>query len=453
MRRMLAGCVAAALIAVMQPGAAFAAAPTTRVVDDDGAQCGNAEFRTIGDAVLAANPGDTVRVCAGVYRERVDVTKPLRLIGQRDAVESVYCFDETWAPTDPVDPAVFPVIEPPDGEIASLVRLQADGIELAGFVVQGQSEPTDPALGKTIFEPAVQADRANAGHWIHHNLFQKNTFGIELGSNGSMLSRVDHNCLRGNEWAVANQRYTTDNVRVDHNEAFRTRVIPFEVGSTLGGISDPRFIRNARFDHNRSVGSGFAAYLVDRAESVELDHNVVEAPAQGGNGIYVRGENKDVAITDNELSGTPTADTGIRLAIPTANAPQASVQLVVARNTVQSFNLGILLGAARTTDTQILENLTVANRTSGIQVNPTNTSALVQGNISNNNLYGIRTSTSAVMGNRFVGNSMHSNGVGIGGFDAVESSFTTTDGVTTLNNTWQSNLCDTDSPTDTICGR
>ena len=141
-------------------------------------------------------------------------------------------------------------------------------------------------------------------------------------------------------------------------------------------VSTRRIAPGVFSSRSRSVGSGFAAYLFDRAESVELNHNIVEAPAQGGNGIYVRGENKDVAITDNELSGTPTADTGIRLAIPTANAPQASVQLVVARNTVQSFNLGILLGAARTTDTQVLENLTVANRTSGIQINPTNTSAL-----------------------------------------------------------------------------
>jgi nitrous oxidase accessory protein NosD len=194
--RILAGCMAALAVAVLSPGTALAAGPTTRVVDDDGVQCGNAEFRTIGAAVAAADPGDTVSVCAGVYRERVEVNKQVQLIGQRDAVERVKCVDQTWTSTDAVDPAAFPVIEPPDGQVGSLVRLQADGIELAGFVVQGQK---DPGADGNLYAPAIQADGARSSHRIHHNLIQNNTFGIELGSNGATLSQVDHNCLRGNE--------------------------------------------------------------------------------------------------------------------------------------------------------------------------------------------------------------------------------------------------------------
>jgi nitrous oxidase accessory protein NosD len=410
---------------------------TTIVVDDDGVQCGNAGFGSIGAAVAAANPGDTVRVCPGIYRERVVVDKPLRLIGDREAVESVGCFEDTWSIADVIDPTVFPVIEPPDAEIGSLVQLQADGIELAGLVAQGQRETT---TGKTVFAPAIRADGANAGHWIHHNLVQNNTFGIELGSNGTTLSRVDHNCLRGNDWALANQRYTTGSVRVDHNDVYNTRVIPFEVGTYAGGISD------ARFDHNRSVGSGYAAYLVEKATSVHLDHNTVDGAVMSG--VVVRGDNRSVEISDNQLSGTTTALGGISLATPGPQAPTPSTDLLLQRNSVEHFNIGILLGGgSATADTRIIENVTRDNRVSGIQIGATNTSALVQGNVSDHNAYGIRTASPLVMGHSFLGNSMHLNTV----TDAVEASFTTVGDVTTLNNIWLDNLCDTDSPNGTIC--
>ena len=416
------------------PAATLTAAGEVLVVDDDGVECGNAGFGVISDAVAAAAPGDTVRVCPGVYPERVVVDKPLRIIGEREAVETVDCFDEAWSAGTP-DPTVFPVIEPPDAEIGSLLQLQADGIEVAGLVAQGQREETQ---GKATFAPAIQADGANSGHWIHHNLIQDNTFGIEIGSNGTTLSRVDHNCLRGNDWGVANQRYTTVGVRVDHNDAFRTRVIPFEVGTFAAGISE------ARFDHNRSVTSGFAAYLVERAASSRVDHNTVEGATS--NGLFVRGDNQDVEITDNQLTGT-TVSAGISLQPPVPQAPNPSTGMVIQGNTVEGFANGIQVTAnARTTDAQIIENITRTNRLSGILIGPTNTQATVQGNVSDHNVYGIRTVNAQVRDNSFVGNSMHFNS----GFDALD--FTTTVGdVTTLNNTWQSNLCDTDSPDGTIC--
>ena len=445
MKRVLSGVVVATLVGLMSPGAAFAAGPATRVVDDDGVQCANAAFRSIGAAVAAANPGDTVRVCPGVYRERVDVGKPLRVVGQPDAIATVKCVAEAWSSTDTVDPTMFPVLEPPDGEVASLLRLQADGIEVAGLVVQGQAD----SVGPDIYAPAIQADAAYGGHWIHHSLIQNNTLGVELGSNGTVLSRVDHNCLRGNDWAVANQRYATSNVRVDHNEAFRTRYIPFEVGTPAGG-SDPRFIRDARFDHNQSVESGFAAYLVQRAQSVRLDHNTVEGATQTG--VDIRGENSDITVTDNRLTGTSTtAGAGVGVLAPFENVPQPSLRIVIAKNVIRSFAYGVRLGPnAQNSGTQILDNLTESNRAVGILIGQSNTKALVQGNVANNNLYGIRTGVAPVRDNTFVGNSMHSNSA----TDAFELNFETQpDGSITLSNTWQNNRCDTDSPSGTICGR
>lgn len=67
-----------ALLAIALPAAAVgpvAAGPTTLVVDDDRQQCPNAAFTSITAAITAASPGETIRVCAGLYRETVVVDK------------------------------------------------------------------------------------------------------------------------------------------------------------------------------------------------------------------------------------------------------------------------------------------------------------------------------------------------------------------------------------------
>jgi hypothetical protein len=49
--------------------------PNMWIVDDDHAQCPNAQFSSIQAAVDAASPGDQIKVCPGMYREQVRITK------------------------------------------------------------------------------------------------------------------------------------------------------------------------------------------------------------------------------------------------------------------------------------------------------------------------------------------------------------------------------------------
>lgn len=51
------------------------------LVDDDGAQCPNAQFTTIQAAVFAANEGARIQVCPGTYPEQVMINKDLRIEG------------------------------------------------------------------------------------------------------------------------------------------------------------------------------------------------------------------------------------------------------------------------------------------------------------------------------------------------------------------------------------
>lgn len=63
---------ALALAAVFQLRPAVAAAETLRVPED---------FPTIQSAVNSANPGDTIKVAAGTFREQVTIAKDLTLMG------------------------------------------------------------------------------------------------------------------------------------------------------------------------------------------------------------------------------------------------------------------------------------------------------------------------------------------------------------------------------------
>ena len=70
-------------LALAAPAAtASAADAATLVVDRDKAQCPHAPYASIQQAVDAAQPGDTVHVCADLYSEEIAVDKPLTLHGQ-----------------------------------------------------------------------------------------------------------------------------------------------------------------------------------------------------------------------------------------------------------------------------------------------------------------------------------------------------------------------------------
>ncbi len=67
------GLPAGALAGVGPTAASSAAADDGVLIVDDGADCPNAEYPTIQSAVTAADPGDRIKVCPGVYVEEVVV--------------------------------------------------------------------------------------------------------------------------------------------------------------------------------------------------------------------------------------------------------------------------------------------------------------------------------------------------------------------------------------------
>ncbi|MGH9732965.1 MAG: right-handed parallel beta-helix repeat-containing protein [Candidatus Acidiferrales bacterium] len=66
--------------------AAQNALPRRDIVVSSGNQCPGATFHSIGDAVDAAQPGDDIRVCAGMYAEQVVVDKALHIEADSGAI-------------------------------------------------------------------------------------------------------------------------------------------------------------------------------------------------------------------------------------------------------------------------------------------------------------------------------------------------------------------------------
>jgi parallel beta-helix repeat protein len=54
----------------------------------NGTGCGNAPYASIGEAVTAADPGDTVFVCPGTYHEDVVITKAITVVGQNATIDA-----------------------------------------------------------------------------------------------------------------------------------------------------------------------------------------------------------------------------------------------------------------------------------------------------------------------------------------------------------------------------
>src|SRR5919198_3237092 len=114
---------------------------TTLIVDDDHMQCPNATFTSINAAVAAAVPGSTIKVCPGIYRENVRVTKQLTFRGQTQASDGRCANPVT--PDRKHDSVVRYPSAPGTGANGGSAgfSVQASGVVIDGFIVEPQTPP------------------------------------------------------------------------------------------------------------------------------------------------------------------------------------------------------------------------------------------------------------------------------------------------------------------------
>jgi len=417
------------------------------LVDDDRAQCPRADFTSVQAALDRARNGDRIRVCAGRYAEQLTIDRSVTLQGQIGAVASYDCLDATPGTLDDLDPTRFAILEPspdPGVEPSTHVRVAADDVELAGFVVQGlvDDTPSQPSPGVDLYDAAISVSDSHSGTRLHHNLVRENTLGVELGGSGRRPSRVDHNCFRDNSYAVANQRYHLADARIDDNTTFRTEIITFEIGWSYAGTTDVRIDHNLSVDHTPAV-PGFAVVYVDNSTRARVDTNEVRT---GARGIHVAPTNADVRVAGNTVRATEPGRGTHGIVIATTAGRPPSRHVVIADNTVSVMGgIGILVATnAQQTDAVVKGNVATGNVVDGIVVGGSNTGNRFSGNVTTGNAgIGLRMLPGAT-GNLLTDNTALGNTT-----DAVDQGAGA--GSVSLANSWVRTTCVTDVPTGLIC--
>ncbi len=186
--RKLAVLFGLALTIVIGSAASKVAVAATLTVDDDLVQCPAATFTSISAAVAAANPGDTIKVCAGTYNELVQVDRTLTILGAQSSVD---------ARTRAVPASSESVVGSGDGAF----QILANNVVIDGFTIQGVNNPPNlppfTGLGAGIWtNPGFSA--TNGGHQIRNNIIQNNIVGIFLNNDGTLATTVVHNRIQNN---------------------------------------------------------------------------------------------------------------------------------------------------------------------------------------------------------------------------------------------------------------
>ena len=443
LKHVAACAVVAACTIVMSPAVDAAAEPDTIVVDDDGLQCADPDSDNISEGVALAKAGDTVKVCPGVYREFVRVDRPLTVAGTPGAIDALDCFDPATSQMGDLDPATYAVLTRPADVEGDLLTVASGGVSVTGLVLEGAVTPATRV--ERIEDAAIRLLSGTAGARVHQNLIRHDSLGIDLASDGSATTHVDHNCLRENRFGIAAQRQDFVGGVVEHNQTFQNTRIGYEVGDNFGSRQSTYGLNVSRQD-----GIGF---FVRNSENVSIADNDIEPLTTG---VQLASGNTNLRVTDNRIVGGTTAGVAF---VPSATPGLTSRKALVAGNDISGFGrtptggIGIAVGSNAAGDpavdgVKVMDN-TLSHNGIGISVQLTNLGVRVHGNTSTGNRqFGIRAQrqVGTAFGASFKDNVMLDNGspdlaTTADAFDNNRSA-----------NTWAGNVCERDIPVDTICG-
>ncbi len=165
------GIILVGFLLLMFSGAVFGA--TLRVGPDG-------EFRTIGDALRKAQPGDTVLVSGGIYRESLLIEKRVHLKGVNEPVIEWEGSDSPFLPT----------------ERNFIVGIKSPGVVIEGFVLKHKRSGRKRVIG-------IIVERAD-GVVIRNNRIVDTSIGIRVINSEGVV--IENNYLEGERDLDVNQR-------------------------------------------------------------------------------------------------------------------------------------------------------------------------------------------------------------------------------------------------------
>jgi hypothetical protein len=286
------------LAAMLPAGPAWAA--TTHLVDDDGqataASCdalGSAST-TIQAAVAAAStlPGDTIKVCPGIYSEGVTVNKSVTLLGPQAGV------DARSRSGAVADEAVLNGSGPPGAHVTPL-NVTANNVTIDGFTVQDVGNANQ--FGFNILLGA-----GTSGHTVQNDIIRRGIAGLSLGSDSTTIRQnvFEDNNRSGPVSGTAiytdqfNAGGTLSNVTIDSNQFVNNTDAGVLLGSTQPGSQTGITVSNNTFDKS---GNAYKAFNLGGSS---FTRNVVTDSVASS--VVVGGGVSGLAITENVVRGTGT---------------------------------------------------------------------------------------------------------------------------------------------------
>jgi nitrous oxidase accessory protein NosD len=249
-----------------------------------GTSCMDAGYMTISAAVAAANPGDIIQVCPGLYPEQVQINKTLTLLGAKVGVDA-------RTRTTPPLPTVESIIDDACGP----VQIMANKVVLDGFTVQGSILP-DPCFIAGIWSnPGFSG--TNGGHTILNNIVQNNISGIELDSDCLFPTLVQFNLIQNNSMPGPGQgngietNFGLCNATIDNNKFSGDVSTSMLFVATQSGLT---------ISNNELVGGTPERIFLANTSSSSITGNVSIGSTSSGTIRFFSG-NSNVTVTSNTL--------------------------------------------------------------------------------------------------------------------------------------------------------
>ena len=303
MRKVLCLLGAVALCSIFAPQAP---ASHSLVVDNDGADCPNADFTSIQAAVIAADPYTRIFICRGTYTEEVAIASPakngIQLIGRGNRDEVV--LDGLLGSTAPTGYNGIELANVTDVLIRNFTVTRfheniyllagANGNEVRHMIARGPSAHDgirlDNAHGNVIRDNTIFANGvpprgcgidlllgASNNLVVHNEVFNHDRAGIRLLGAGA-ANEVAHNRSYLNGNGVLNEN--TNGTLIKHNFLVENFPQGNQLGDGLRLVATGAFTTSANVVRYNHMGDN----VRDGVSLENADGNTIEHNDSDGNG-------------------------------------------------------------------------------------------------------------------------------------------------------------------------
>ena len=289
----------------------------------NGSGCGNARYSTIGAAVAAANSGDTVMVCPGIYDEDVVVNKTLTLIGQNATIDATG-FDNGVQVLASHSAVEGLVVENAIGEgilVQGIPGTPISDVTISGNTVvhNDQGNPTGaPIAGSAYAECNAGANNVpgDCGEGIHLMVADNSTVAGNkvTGNSGGILltdefGPTDNNLIVNND--VSDNTLDCGVTVAGHNTGAFSGGTP---QPSVGGVFDNTILGN-HITNNGVAGQGAGVILATGGPGGAVYDNRVQGNYISGNGLagvtvhsHAPGQDLNGNTIENNKIGTNNLD-------------------------------------------------------------------------------------------------------------------------------------------------